>query len=339
MTQPIKRREFITLLGGAAAVSSSLRPSAAHAQPGERVRRIGVLSTAADGDPYQKANLAALLDGLAKLGWVEGRNLRIDVRLASGDPARIRAYAAELVSLAPEVIVTTPTPATIAVQQQTKTIPIVFTAGGDPVLNGVVRSIARPEGNTTGFSTLEASIAGKWLELLKEAEPRLSRVALLFNPNFLLNVGEAYISVIEAAASALALQTIKLPVRDAIEIVRGVDGFAAEPNGGLLVLPPVPSGTNRDTIIRLAVQHRLPAIYNNRDLASAGGLMSYGPDGADQYRRTATYVDRLLRGAKVSDLPVQFPTKFELVINLKTAKAIGLTIPEAFLLRADEVIE
>jgi putative ABC transport system substrate-binding protein len=332
----MKRREFITFLGGAAACW----PLAANAQQDGRVRRVAVLSNAAEGDPSQKANLAALLDGLAKLGWVEGGNLRIDVRLAAGDPVRIRAHAAELVSLAPEVIVTSPTPATLAVQQQTKTIPIVFTSGGDPVLNGVVRSIARPEGNTTGFSALETSIAGKWLELFQEAAQRHSRVALLFNPDFLSNVVAAYISVIEAAAARLALQTTKLPVRDPIEIVRGVDRFAAaEPNGGLLVLPPNPTGANRETIIRLAAQHRLPAIYNSRDLATAGGLMSYGPDPLDLPRRAATYVDRLLRGAKVSELPVQFPTKFELVVNLKTAKAIGLTIPETFLVRADEVIE
>jgi ABC-type uncharacterized transport system substrate-binding protein len=205
------RRSFLSLLG----TSAAAWPLAARAQQGERVRRVGVLFNAAEGDANQKANLAALLDGLAKLGWAEGRNLRVDVRFATGDPARIRGYAAELVSLAPDVIVTTPTPATIAVQQQTKTIPIVFTAGGDPVLNGVVRSIARPEGNTTGFSALEVSIAGKWLELLKEAAPRCTRVALLFNPNFLSNVVAAYISVIEAAAATLALQTIKVPVRDA----------------------------------------------------------------------------------------------------------------------------
>src|SRR5262249_50023785 len=296
------------------AAPAVLRPHAARAQQDRRVRRIAVLSTGAEGDPNQKAYLAALSDGLAKLGWVDGRNLRIDVRFAAGDPARIRAHAAELVSLAPEVIVTTPTAATIAVQQQTRTIPIVFTAGGDPVLNGLVRSIARPEGNTTGFSTFEVSIAGKWAELLKEAAPSLTRVALLFNPDFLSNVVANYISVVEAAASTLALQTIKLPVRDAIEIVRGIDAFAAEPNGGLLVLPPAPSGANRETAIRLAAQHRLPAIYNSRDHAAAGGLISYGPDAADQNRRAAAYVDRLLRGAKVSDLPVQFPTKFELVV-------------------------
>jgi ABC-type uncharacterized transport system substrate-binding protein len=341
MTIAIRRREFITLLGGAAALSSGLRPRAARAQQGERMRRIGVLAVGTEGDPSQKANLAALWEGLAKLGWVEGRNLRIDVRYEAGDLNRIRAHAAELVSLAPEVIVVSAnTAATIAVQQRTKTIPIVFTQGGDPVVNGLVRSLARPEGNTTGFSNSEPTFAGKWLELLKEAVPRVNRVALLFNSELSLTaVGPAYISSIEAAAAAFAVQTIKLPFRDPIDIVRGIDAFAAEPNGGLIVLPPPPQGANRETVIRLAAQHRLPAIYNGRDLAAAGGLMSYGSSLADQYRRAASYVDRLLRGAKVSELPVQFPTKFELVVNLKTAKAIGLAIPESFLLRADEVIE
>jgi len=338
MIAAMRRREFITLLGGAAAAAW---PLAARAQQGERMRRVGVLMAGAEGDPDQKANLAVLWEGLAKLGWVEGRILRFDVRFGAGDLARIRASAAELVGLAPEVIVVAgTTAATIAVQQQTKTIPIVFTQGGDPVVNGLVRSLARPEGNTTGFSNFEPTIAGKWLELLKEAAPRVNKVALLFNSELSLTaVGPAYISSIEAAAPTFSVQTVKLPVRDAIDIVRGIDVFAAEPNGGLIMLPPPPQGANRDTIIRLAVQHRLPAIYANRDNAAAGGLISYGSDLADQYRRAASYVDRLLRGAKVSELPVQFPTKFELVINLKTAKAIGLTIPEAFLLRADELIE
>jgi putative ABC transport system substrate-binding protein len=201
-----------------------------------------------------------------------------------------------------------------------------------------VQSIARPEGNITGFSAFEPSIAGKWLELLKEAAPRLTRVALLFNPELRVT-GPAYTSAIKAAAPSFAVKTMEMPIRDPIEIVRALDAFAAEPNGGMIVLPATAGGGNRDTIIRLAAQHRLPAIYSLRALAAAGGLMSYASNSADQYRRGASYVDRILRGAKVSDLPVQFPTKFELVVNLKTAKAIGLTIPESFLLRADEVIE
>ena len=339
MTIDIRRREFITLLGGAAAMSSSLKPFAARAQPGERVRRIAVLSGAAE-DPYQRANLAALWEALAKLGWVEGRNVRIDIRFSAGDLDRIRAYAAELVSLAPNVIVVLgAVPATRALQQATSTIPIVFPEGGDPVINGLVKNLARPEGNTTGFSNFEPVIAGKWLELLKEAAPRVTRVAAMFNSDLLSAVGTAYMSSIEAAASVLGVQASRTPFRDAIDIVRALDALAAEPSGGLLMLPPPLSAPNRDTIVRLAAQHRLPAIYPFRENADAGGLMSFGSNLADQYRRAAAYVDRLLRGAKVSELPVQFPTKYELLVNLKTAKAIGLAIPESFLLRADEVIE
>jgi putative ABC transport system substrate-binding protein len=281
-----------------------------------------------------------LLEALAKLGWVEGRNLRIDLRFGEGDPDRIRAYASELVGLAPDLMVTVAGPATRAAQQQTQTIPIVFTTGGDAVAAGFVRSLARPEGNITGFSNFEPSIAGKWLELLKEVAPHLTRVALIFNPDLLGSaILPTYISPIEAAAPALGVQIIKSPVRNAVDIVRAIDAFSAEPNGGLLVLPPTPTTAVRDTILQLTAQHRLPAIYSSLDSAAAGGLLAYGPNNVDTNRRAATYVDRILRGAKVAELPVQFPTKFELVVNLKTAKAIGLTIPEAFLLRADEVIE
>jgi ABC-type uncharacterized transport system substrate-binding protein len=334
----MRRRNFITLLGGAAAAW----PVTARAQQDGRTRRIATLINGIEGDERSKFYWAAFRDGLAKLGWVEGRNLRIDVRYGEGEVDRDRRYAAELVSLAPEVIVTTATVTTIAVQQLTKTIPIVFAGGGDPVVTGVVRNLARPEGNTTGFSPFEPSIAGKWLQLLKDAAPHLTRVAVLVNPELLIRasgVGPAYIGQIEAAARALALKTIELPFRDAIGIVRAIDAFATEPNGGLLVLPPPPGGANRQTIIRLAEQHRLPTIYPDANDPRFGGLISYASNAADRYRGAASYVDRLLRGAKVSDLPVQFPTKFELIINLKTAKAIGLTIPEAFLLRADELIE
>jgi len=225
------------------------------------------------------------------------------------------------------------------VQQATPTIPIVFTEGADPIVSGIVKSLARPEGNTTGFSNFEPTIAGKWLELLKEAAPGVTRAALMFNSDLLSAVGTAYMSSIEAAASVLGVQASRTPFRDAIDIVRAIDAFAAAPNGGLLLLPPPLPAGNRDTIIRLAIQYRLPAIYGFRENAAAGGLISYGSNLADQHRRAAAYVDRLLRGAKVGELPVQFPTKFELVVNLKTAKAIGLAIPESFLLRADEVIE
>jgi putative ABC transport system substrate-binding protein len=331
----MRRREFIAGLGSAAAW-----PLGARAQQGERVRRVGVLMAgASEGDPFQRANLARLRDGLARLGWMEDRDLRIDVRFAGGDLNRIRAYAAELVSLAPDVLmVTPPTMATIAVQEQTQTIPIVFTAGGDPLVSGVMRNITRPEGNTTGFSNYEPSFVGKWLAMLKAAAPRLTRVAVIFSPELVSSpFGSIYMPSIEAAAPTFALQMIKLPIRDVVDVVRGIDAFAAEPNGGLVVLPPAPY---RETVIRLAAQHRLPAIFHSRDFAVTGGLMSYGSASpTDQFRRAASYVDRLLRGAKVSDLPVQFPTKFELVINLKTAKALGLTIPETLLATADEVIQ
>jgi putative tryptophan/tyrosine transport system substrate-binding protein len=335
----MRRREFITLLGGAAA-STALLQCAARAQQGGRVRRIGWLIDRDENDPQVQTNKAALRETLAKLGWIEGRNLRIDFRFGARDLNRIHVVAAELVSLAPEVIVTNGGATTLELQQRTKTIPIVFTAGPDPVSAGLVRNIPRPEGNTTGFPSFEPSIGGKWLALLKEAAPRLAKVSVIFNPG-LVTPGDAnnIITSIQAAASAFGVEAIQTPVRNSVDAVRVIDAFAAEPNGSLLVLPPPPSVAIRDAILQLAAQHRLPAIYGYRELAAAGGLMSYGTIIADQYRGAATYVDRLLRGAKVNELPVQFPTRYELVVNLKAAKAIGLTIPEAFLLRADELIE
>jgi putative ABC transport system substrate-binding protein len=328
----MKRREFIAGLGSAATW-----PLAARAQQGDRGRRVGVLLVGAENDPTIQTNLAAFRDGLAKLGWVGG-NLRIEVRFGSADSDRIRAHATELVSLAPEVIVAAGGAPTRALQQQTRTIPIV-TSGGDILANGIVKNIARPEGNITGFPTLYSSIAGKWLELLKEAAPRVGRVAVIYNPQLASDGGAPFLLPIEEAARALAVNVIKLPFRDAVDIVHGIDSFAADPNGGLIVLPPPPVPGALSTILRLAALHRLPTIYNERSYAAAGGLMTYGANGADRYRRASYFVDRILRGAKVSELPVEFPTKFELVINLKTAKAMGLTIPESFLLRADEVIE
>jgi putative tryptophan/tyrosine transport system substrate-binding protein len=331
----MKRRSFITLLGGAA----TAWPLGAQAQPDGRTPRIGWLMGGDENDPLMRATRAAMQEALAKLGWIEGRNLRIDLRFAAEDSDRIRAFAAELISLVPDVIVTGSGAASSAVHQQTHTIPIVFTAGGDPVANGLVRNIARPEGNITGFSSREPSIAGKCLELLKEAAPRVTRAAILFNPELALT-SPSYFSSIEAAAPALGVQAIKMPVRNAVDIVRAINSFAAEPNGGLLVLPATAT-TNAilDTILQLAVQHRLPSISTSSTYVPGGGLLAYATDTTDQARRAATYVDRIFRGAKLSDLPVQFPTKYKLVVNLKTAKAIGLTIPEAFLLRADEVIE
>jgi putative tryptophan/tyrosine transport system substrate-binding protein len=326
----MRRREFLTLLGGAAAAWSRT----GWAQQDGRVRRIGVLAGGTEDSLVTRANLAALREGLAKLGWIEGRNLRIDLRFTGSDPDRMLAYAVELVTLANEVIVTNSFAATRAAQEHTKTVPIV-TAGTDPATNDLLQNIARPEGNTTGFTSTIDTLSGKWLELLKEAAPHITRVALVFNPRT-VNVG--YFRPIEAAASRLGMQALKTAVRDPLEMVRAIDAFAAEPNGGLLIVPVLPNDSYQ-MLHRVAAQHRLPDIHSNRGGVAGGGLMCYGTNFPDNYRRAATYVDRLLRGAKVSDLPVQFPTKFELVVNLKAAKAIGLTIPEAFLLRADEVIE
>jgi putative tryptophan/tyrosine transport system substrate-binding protein len=331
----VRRREFIAGLGTAA------WPAVAQTQQAVGIRRVGWLIGGAENDLASGANRAALQEALAKLGWIDGNNLRIDLRFGASDPDRMRAYAAELVGFMPNVLLANSGASTRALQQQTLTVPIVFTAGGDPVVDGLVRNIARPGGNTTGFSNYAPTIASKWLELLKEAAPRIARVALIFNPELIPNTGPFFISSIEAAAPALGVQVIKTPVFNVVDIVRAIDAFAAGPNGGLLVLPPAPTTTIRDTIFQLAAQHRLPAIYTNTNRidATAGGLMFYGPSFADRHRLAASYVDRLLRGAKVSDLPVQFPTKYELIVNLKTARAIGLTIPQSFLLRADEVIE
>jgi putative ABC transport system substrate-binding protein len=330
----MRRREFITLLGGAAA--TAWWPLAAWAQQTGGLRRIGWLDGAAGSDEYSQINRDAFREVLPKLGWIEGRNLKFDHR-GGNDVNRLRVAAAELVSLAPDVIVAGGAAPTRALQLATQIIPIVFTGGGDAAANGLVKNISRPEGNTTGFSSAEPTVGGKWLELLKEAAPRVTRVAIVFNPDF-GPTAPNYIASIEAAARTLGVQTVKVLFREAVELVRAVDAFATEPNGGLLMLPP-PSITESATIIKLAAQHGLPAIYPQRGLAVEGGLISYSTDIVDQNRRAASYVDRLLRGTKVADLPVQFPTKYELVVNVKTAKAIGLTIPEAFLLHADELIE
>jgi len=330
----MRRREFITLVGGATVGW----PLAARAQQDGRVRRIGMLVGGAQNDPDEQSNLGVLRDHLAKVGWVDGRNVRIDLRWGAGDDERMSAAAVELVSLAADVIITSTGAATRAAQRATQTIPIVFTAAGDPVANGLVRNIQRPEGNTTGFSGSEPSIAAKRLELLKEAAPHVSRVAVIFNPDLNLTA-PSYIAAIEAAAPALSIKAVVMPVRDAVDIVRAVDAFAAVPDGGLTVLPPPPPPAFLDAILRLAQQHRLPAIYGARFIATAGGLLVYGSDNADRSRRAASYVDRLLRGAMVSELPVQFPTSYKLIVNLKAARAIGLDIPATLTARADELIQ
>ena len=327
----MRRREFITLLGGATAW-----PLTAQAQQDERMRRIAMLVGSTEDDQAGQTYIAAFRDGLAKLGWVEARNLRIDLRFGGGDAGRLRSYAAELVSLAPDVIVTNGRATTRAVQQQTQTIPIVSLGVGDPVANDIVKSLSRPEGNTTGVTNLFPSISGKWPELLKEAAPRVERVALIYNTQV---ASDQYLPSIEEAARLLAVKAIKTPYLDAVDLVHGIEAFALEPNGGLIIMPPVPTGANRGTILRLAAQHRLPSIYPNKDLAAEGGLMAYGSDVVDEFRRAAYFVDRILRGTMVSDLPVEFPTKFELVINLKAARGLGLTVPPSLLARANEVIE
>jgi putative ABC transport system substrate-binding protein len=332
----MRRRDFITLLGTAAAAW----PLAARAQQAEHLRRVAVLFGLVATEAGLRPFLGAFRQELAKLGWVEGRNLRIDPRFPGGDIDRIRSDAAELVSLDPDVIVTSSVVATNSVQQQTRTIPIVFFgAGGIPETGGgVVGNIARPEGNTTGITNLYYSVAGKWLQLLKDAAPWLVRAAVIFNPDFNRQFlqGGGFAAPIAAAAPSLGAQMISTPYRTAFELEHAIAAFATEPNGGLILLPPV---NTRGTIYRLAAQYRLPAIYPDTDFVRAGGLMSYGPNGLGMMRQLASYVDRILRGTKPGDLPVQFPAKFDLAISRKAAMAIGLEFPPALLAIADEVIE
>jgi putative ABC transport system substrate-binding protein len=328
----VKRREFITLLGGAAAW-----PLAARAQQGEKVRQVGVLTALDASDSQVTAWLTAFEEGLQKLGWGQGRNLRIDYRWAAGDDQRLRTYAAELVGAAPDVLFAAATPALVALNRETRSLPIVFVQVSDPVKLGFVASLARPGGNMTGFTTYEYSIAGKWLELLKDTAPGTTRVAVIFDPS---NPSQAqYMQAIEASAPSFGVQLSLAAVRNAAEVERAIDAFAQQPNGALIVPPNVVTILNRDLIISLAARHRLPAVYAYRFFASSGGFMSYGVDLADTYRRAAAYVDLILKGTKPGELPVQLSAKFELVVNLKAAKALGLTIPEPFLQHADEVIE
>jgi putative tryptophan/tyrosine transport system substrate-binding protein len=326
------RREFIAGLGSAAAW-----PVVARAQQADRVRRVGVLRLEPVYDQFTRTSIAALREGLEVLGWNEGRNLQLDIRFAGGDPNAVGPYADELVNFAPSVIVVSANIVTTSVQRRTRTIPIVFVGGGDPVAGGLVKSLAHPEGNTTGITNLFPSMGGKWLELLRGVAPRVARVALLFNPELLRTT--TFLADAEAAAAASSVKAIRTPYFNATELERAVEAFAAEPNGAAMVLPPGIFGTNRDLLFRLAVRHRLPAIYQSRAYTVAGGLMSYGSNGVELYRQSASYVDRILRGAKPGELPVQFPEKFEWVVNLKTAKDMALDIPPTLRSRADEVIE
>ena len=327
------RRQFITLIGGAAAAW----PITARAQQPEQMRRIGVLMNRVAGDPEGSARVAAFQHGLQQFGWTDGRNVRIDIRWGEDDADRERQYAAELVALAPDVILAAGTQGLAALQRVTRTLPIVFVGVGDPVGAGFVDSLARPGGNTTGFMVYEYSLSGKWLELLKEIAPIVTRAAVLRDPDSRAGIGQ--FSAIQAAARPLGVEVNPIGVRDAGEIERGVAAFARAANGGLIVTPSGRVSLHRDLIVAVAARHKLPAVYPFHYMVTDGGLISYSPDWVDQYRPAAGYVDRILKGEKPADLPVQTPTKYELVINLKTAKALGLEVPPSLLARADEVIE
>jgi len=328
----MKRRNFITLLGGAAAAW----PLAARAQQ-ERMRRIGVLMNLTADDPESPARLAAFAQGLADLGWTIGRNLRIDYRWAAGDPERIRRDADELVALAPDLILSSGTPTVAALQKATRSVPIVFAQVVDPVGNGFVETLARPGGNITGFSVFEYGISGKWLELLKEIAPSVTRAAIL--RDLALASGSGQFGALQSVAPSLGVELSPVGVGDAGAMERAVVAFARSPNGGLIVTASTLAVIHRELITRLAAQHRLPAVYHSSYYTTSGGLISYGPNSIDPFRRAASYVDRILKGEKPADLPVQAPTRYELVINLKTARALGLDIPPTLLARADEVIE
>jgi putative ABC transport system substrate-binding protein len=328
----MRRREFITLLGGAVAW-----PPAARGQQGERVRRIGVLLPSAADNPEYQARMGAFQQGLQQSGWSIGRNLRIDTRWAAPNAAEIRRHAGELVAVGPEVILAYGAATVGPLLQATRTVPIVFAAMGDPVTAGFVESLARPGGNVTGFMSFEYSLSGKWLGLLKEIAPSVTRTGVLRDPSTPSGIGQT--SVIQAMASTLSVEVTALGLREATELERGIAAFARAANGGLIVTNSSLADLHRDLIIALAARHKLPTVFGDRSFAHGGGLVSYGPDRIDGFRRAAGYVDRILRGDKPSDLPVQAPVKYETVINLKTAKTLGLELPASVLARADEVIE
>ena len=324
----MRRREFITFLGGAAAAW----PVAARAQQPERMRRIGVLMNTAESNAAGQAQLAAFRQRLQELGWTEGRNVRIDVRWGAG-------HAAELVGLSPDVLLAYASAQLAAFARETRVVPIVFIGASDPVGAGFVASFARPGGNITGFTTYEPSLGGKWLATLKEIAPATVRAALMVNPDITFLQGRTYVPAFESAAAALSVEPVTAHVRSTGDIEAALDSLGQRPGGGLIVVPESFTSTHRELIVRLAAQHRVPAMYPYRQFPASGGLISYGPDNVDTFHRSAAYIDRILRGEKPAELPVQAPTKFELVINLKTAKALGLKVPESFLVRADEVIE
>jgi len=327
----VSRREFITLLGGATAW-----PIAARAQQPERMRRIGVLAPTAPDDAEAQTRFAALRQGLQRFGWIEGRNLQIDARWGAGDAGAIGRAATELAALAPDVIVASGS-AAAAILQATRTVPIVFVSVPDPVGSGFVESLAQPGGNATGFIMFEYGLSAKWLELLKEIAPSVTRAAVLRDPAIVAGIGQ--FAVIQSAAPSVGVDVSAINMRDGAEIERAVTAFARRPNGGLILTASALAAIHRDLVVSLAARYKLPAVYITRYFVAGGGLVSYGPDFVDQYRRAAEYVDRILKGEKPADLPVQAPTQYELVINLKTAKALGLDVPETLLARADEVIE
>jgi putative tryptophan/tyrosine transport system substrate-binding protein len=329
----MRRREFIAL----ASVAAAAWPLAGHAQQPERIRRIGVLMALAADDPTGQARLVAFVKGLQEWGWADGRNVRIDTRWAAGTADRFRKYTAELVALAPDVILASGGTGVGAMLQVTRTVPIVFTQTNDPVGAGYVDSLARPGGNVTGFTNMEYGMSGKWLELLKQTAPRVTRAAVLRDATTPQGIGQ--FGAIQAVAPSFGVEVRPVDVHDASEIERAVSTFARSANGGLIVTGSALTAVHRDLIIALAAQHKLPAIYWERFFAIAGGLISYGPDSIDPHRRAASYVDRILKGEKPADMPVQAPTKYQLVINLKTAKALDLTIPQPLQASAEEVIE
>jgi putative ABC transport system substrate-binding protein len=329
----MRRREFITLLGGAAAAW----PLTVRAQQGDRMRRVGIITSGAGEESETKARITAFLQEIKHLGWAEGRNVRIDMRASAGNPGVARRYAAELVAFAPDVILASGGSTIAPLLEATHTVPIVFTITADPVGAGFVDSLARPGGNVTGFMSFEYSLSGKWLELLKEIAPSVTRAAVLRDPAISAGIGQ--FAVIQAVAPPLGLDVSAINVRDAREIERGVATFARLANGGLIVTGSALANVHRDLIVALADRYKLPTVYWDRTTVTGGGLVAYGADLINQHRQAANYVDRILKGEKPADLPVQAPNKYELAINLKTAKALGLIVPPALLARADEVIE
>ena len=330
----MRRRDFVRAIVG----SATVWPLTLRAQQSERLRRIGVLTPYSESDPYAKAQFDAFVQGLAELGWSEGRNLRMDVRWAAGDLDRVRMYAKELVTLQPDVILVDSTPQTAALQRETSTIPIVFVVVSDPIGSGFVTGLPRPGGNMTGFSNQDPSMGGKWVELLREIAPNLSRVVAMFNPETAPFVRSYYLPPFEAAARSLKMEPMVALVHSDADIETAITSLGRE-SGGLVIMPDAFLLAHRASIISLAARNNVPAVSQTSLIPRDGGLISYGPDLADLYRRGADYVDRVLRGAKPSELPVQLPAKFEMAINVKTAKALGLAVPQSLLARADEVIE